>query len=184
MNDMTNDPRRSLPVAAATGNYSIHSERRLYDPGTGRPLHGMLIGNRYELVREIGRGGSCICYHAFDREKSVFVAIKEWFPLSFAQEGWIERQGNTLALTAAGKAFETTVRERFETDFAREEELARRQRYTEDSVQLNNDPNAFSVELLRTGAWMQYLVIETGAQGPRKMDVGRKGFRVVICWTI
>lgn len=162
----TRDPRRSLPVAAAEGKYINHSDRRLYDPETGRPLHGMLIDNRYELVREIGRGGSCICYHAFDRKTGEFAAIKEWFPLSFAQEGWIERQGNTLALTAAGKAFETTIRHRFETDFVREETLAGRQRYTEDSVQLNNDPNAFSVELLRTGTWMQYLVIETEAGTP------------------
>ena len=62
------DPRRPLAVAAQQLNYRIHPETgRLYDPETGCPLHGMLIDHRYELIREIGRGGSCICYHDLDR---------------------------------------------------------------------------------------------------------------------
>ena len=167
MKHITYDPRRPLAVAAQQLNYRIHPETgRLYDPETGRPLHGMLIDHRYELIREIGRGGSCICYHALDRESGSFVAIKEWFPISFAQEGMLVRQGNALVLTLKGKTSEAKIRNNFETDFVREADMSRRQQHTEINGHLNNDPHVFSLKLLRTGPWMQYLVIETESGMP------------------
>lgn len=166
MSNIRNDPRRALPVAAPGGKYRIDPEQRLFDPESGHPLHGTLIGNRYELIREIGRGGSCICYHAFDRENGVFVALKEWFPISLAQEGLLDRQGDTLALTTAGKNDEAKIREKFERDFAPEAKLVRKQQYVQQDGQVNNDPNAFAVKPLQTGPWMQYLVIGTEAGTP------------------
>ena len=167
MKEIREDPRGCLPVAAAERKCRVRQEDgRLYDPETGRPLHGMVIGDRYELIGEIGRGGSCICYHAFDRERKVFVAVKEWFPLAWAREGLLERRGNTLELTTRGKAFEENVRESFEKDFDHEAEMSKNQRYADEEGWENNDPNVLVAELLRTGTWTQYLVMAREAGEP------------------
>ena len=158
--------RTPLACAAEGVPYKIAKTDDGYIPveaTTGCRLSGAKIG-RYEVLRLIGNGGSCLAYHALNTESGEIICLKELYPMRLLHQ--LQREGTALCPTAGVDAEElkAELAGYFDTELHTSEAV----RYTESAGGMTNDGQFLpAVEIpCEEGTLARYLQISTMGGAP------------------
>ena len=158
--------RTPLSCAAEGVSYKIIKTDDGYIPveaTTGCRLSGAQIG-RYEVLRLIGNGGSCLAYYALNTQSGEIVCLKELYPLRLSHQ--LQREGTALCPTAGIDAEElkAELADYFNTELHTSEAV----RYTESAGGMTNDGHFLTaVEVpCEDGTLARYLQISTMGGAP------------------
>src|SRR5450432_2911197 len=80
--------------------------------GKDMPALGTVLGGRFQLEAQLGKGGSGVVFRALDRVMGEPVAVKLLFPERAADQGWVRRLVREVKV--ARTIFHPNVRRIFE----------------------------------------------------------------------